>query len=139
MTLKGDTMKRPIRLACAIVLLSCSVSALAQAPGYSGPSTPTFGGSGRAAPPVLTVKQLLATGVDDQYLILKGKLIRHTGGKHDDFADQSGEMRVEIKPGHFPPDVKIDAHTDIEIIGEFDKERFGRSELEVRQIRVAGT
>jgi uncharacterized protein (TIGR00156 family) len=130
-------MKRPIHCACAIVLLSCSLSAMAQAPGYSGPSTPTFEARGQATVPVLTVKQLLATGVDDQVVILKGRLIRHTGGKHYDFADPSGEMRVEIKPEHFPLNVKIDAHTEVEVIGEFDKERFGRSELEVQQIRVA--
>jgi len=130
-------MKRPIQLACAAILLSCSVSALAQAPGYNGPSTPTFDGRGRSSAPVLTVKQLLATGVDDQYVILKGKLIRHSGGKHYDFADQSGEIRVEIDPEHFPPAVTIDANTEIELLGEFDKERFGKSEVEVKQIRVA--
>ena len=86
---------------------------------------------------MFTVKQLLATGVDDQYVILKGRLIRHTDGKHYDFADQSGEIRVEIAPERFPPNLTIDANTEVELLGEFDKERFGRSELEVKQIRLA--
>ncbi|MBC7455520.1 MAG: NirD/YgiW/YdeI family stress tolerance protein [Massilia sp.] len=112
--LKDSAMKRAIQFACAAILLGCFVSA-----------------------PVLIVKQLLATGVDDQYVILKGKLIRHSGGKHYDFADQGGEIRIEIDPEHFPPGVTIDANTAVELLGKYDKERFGKSEVEVKQIRLA--
>jgi uncharacterized protein (TIGR00156 family) len=129
-------MKRTTKFACAIALITCTVSALAQVTGYTGPST---GGPKERATtaPVLTAKQMLDTGVDDQYATLKGKLIRHTGGKHYDFADQSGQIRVEISPKHFPSNQAIDANTTVELVGKFDKKRFNTSEFEVKQVRVA--
>lgn len=129
-------MKRTLQLAAA-VLATAAATAFAQSPGYTGPSAAPSGARQAATAPASMVKQLLATGVDDQYAVLKGKLVRHTGGKHYAFADQSGEMQVEISPKHFPANVTIDATTEVELVGKFDKERFGTSEFEVDQIRVA--
>lgn len=131
-------MKRITRTATIIALLAGCAGALAQAPGYTGPSAPRTGYTGPSTVPVMTARQLLDTGKDDQYVTLRGKLIRHTGGKHYDFADQSGQVRVEIAPDVFPANVAIDATTEVELTGEFDKERFGTSEVEVKQLRAVG-
>ncbi|MDB5917601.1 MAG: ygiW [Massilia sp.] len=130
-------MKRTFEFAAALVLATAAATTFAQAPGYTGPSTSFSGTRQSATAPASTAKQLLASGVDDQYAVLKGKLIRHIGGKHYDFADHSGEIRVEISPKHFPANLAIDANTEVELFGKFDKERFGASEFEVKQIRLA--
>ena len=63
----------------------------------------------------MTVKQLLANGVDDQYVTMTGKLVCHTGGKNYVFADASGEMPVEILSKHFPENQAVDATTIVEL------------------------
>ena len=133
------------RSATIVTLLAACAGAVAQAPGYGGPSAPApspapakpaSGYSGPTTVKLMTVKQLLDTGKDDQHVTLRGKLVRHTGGERYDFADTSGQVRVEIEAAVFPAGVKIDATTEVELTGEFDKERFGTSEVEVSQLRV---
>lgn len=131
-------MKRIFFLASISALLAASVAIAQQAGGYSGPSSkaaPT-GYSGPSNVPLMSAKDLLDKGRDDQYVKLKGKLLSHKGGEHYDFADQSGRMTVEIDAKHFPAGVKIDHNTLVELVGEFDKEMFGESTLEVKQLTV---
>ena len=78
----------------------------------------------------------LANGKDDQYVKLKGKLLNQKGGDEYEFADQSGKMTVEIDAKHFPEGGKTDQNTLVELTGEFDKETFGASTLDVKQIKV---
>ena len=94
--------------------------------GYVGPSTV----------PAMTVHQLLTSGVDDQYVKLTGKLVRHIGGEHYILADASGEVQVEISAKHLPAHQKMDATTLVEVSGKFDKSRFGTSELDVELVSV---
>ena len=142
-------MNRNIQsIVVALFMLAGTASAAnAQTAAYSGPAaaTPTAGyvdpssAGGYAGPSgvdVTTVKQLLATGFDDQYATLRGKLVRYIGGKNYVFADSSGEMRVEISHKYFPNSQTIDANTLVEITGEFDREFVGQSELDVKQIRI---
>jgi len=136
-------MKSLTRSAAIVSLLAASAFAVAQAPGYTGPSSPAQPGArpgytGPTTVPVMTVKQLQDNGKDDQHVTLRGKILRHTGGEHYDFADQSGQIRVEIEPEVFPAGVAINATTEVELTGEFDKERFGTSEVEVKQLRAIG-
>ena len=121
-------MKRFIQLACITTVLAASAVAIAQTGGYSGPSSV----------PLMTAKELLDKGKDDQYVRLKGKLLNHKGGEEYEFADQSGKITVEIDAKRFPAGVNIDHNTEVELIGEFDKETFGESTLDVKQIKVAG-
>lgn len=136
-------MKPTIRIAAIATLLAASaVSALAiaQSGGYTGPSTQAApaatGYTGPSNVPLMSAKDLLAKGKDDQYVKLKGKLVSHKGDEDYEFADQSGRMTVEIDAKHFPAGVKIDQNTTVELVGEFDKETFGESTLEVKQVRV---
>jgi len=131
-------MKPTTRIAAIATLLAASAAAIAQSGGYTGPSTqaaPT-GYTGPSSVPLMSAKDLLAKGKDDQYVKLKGRLVSHKGGEDYEFADQSGRITVEIDAKHFPAGVKIDQDTTVELVGEFDKETFGESTLEVKQIRV---
>lgn len=132
-------MKPTTRIAAIAMLLAASAAAIAQSGGYTGPSSqaaPTTGYTGPSSVPLMSAKDLLANGKDDQYVKLKGKLVSHKGGEDYEFADQSGRISVEIDAKHFPAGVKIDQNTTVELVGEFDKETFGESTLEVKQIRV---
>jgi len=132
-------MKRMISLACMGALLAASTFAAAQTTGYSGPSSKAAASSytGPTSVPLMSAKELLDKGKDDQYVRLKGKLVSHKGGEDYEFADQSGRITVEIDAKHFPAGVKIDQNTPVELVGEFDKELVGESTLEVKQVKVA--
>ena len=136
-TTKGHIMKRILQASCLTALLAGSF-AIAQTSGYTGPSTqtPAPAYAGPSSVPVMSAKDLLAKGKDDQYVKLKGKLVNHKGGEEYEFADQSGKMTVEIDAKRFPDGAKIDQNTLVELTGEFDKETFGESTLDVKQIKV---
>lgn len=131
-------MKRILQISCITALLAGSAIAVAQPGGYTGPSTKAApaGYTGPSTVPMMNAKELLAKGKDDQYVKLKGKLVNHKGGEEYEFADQSGKMTVEIDAKHFPEGTKIDQNTLVELTGEFDKETFGESTLDVKQIKV---
>ena len=129
-------MKTVIRLSCLTALLAGS--AFAQNTGYTGPSTttPAPAYAGPSSVPVMTAKDLLAKGKDDQYVTLKGKITSHKGDENYEFTDQSGKITVEISPKRFPAGQTIDHNTLVELTGEFDKEMFGESTLDVKQIKI---
>ena len=139
-------MKRFFQFSCIAALFAGSAVAVAQngaapaaapaavaapaakpAPsGYTGPS----------GAPLMTAKDLQAKGKDDQYVRLKGKLTSHKGDEDYEFTDASGKITVEIDADRFPQGVKVDHNTTVELTGEFDKEMFGESKLDVEQIKV---
>jgi len=133
-------MKKTMRLAFLSMLLAAAGLATAQTGGYSGPSNkaPTAGYSGPSNLPLMSAKDLLANGKDDQLVKLRGKLLSHKGDEDYEFADQSGKITVEIDAKHFPAGVTVDQNTLVELTGEFDKELVGESTLEVKQLRVVG-
>lgn len=128
-----------ITKAIAITVLTVS-SAAAISQSYTVPTVNASGANTQYTGPSgiskMTVKQLLDNGKDDQYVTLNGKLISHGGSKNYVFADASGEIKVKISPKYFPVNQTIDENTVVEITGEFDKNRFGPSKLEVKQIKV---
>lgn len=93
--------------------------------GYAGPS----------AVPLTTVKELLATGKDDQYAVLRGRLVAHEGGKHYRFDDGTGQMRVEVSAKRFPAQRHIDDKTTVELEGKLDRD-LTKTEFEVKQVRL---
>jgi uncharacterized protein (TIGR00156 family) len=121
--------KARIAASVGVVLLAMAATpALAQGTqsGYTGPSTV----------PVMTVRQLLDEGKDDQHVTVRGKLVRHIGGDRYVLADSTGEMQVDIDKRYFPQGQPIDANDTVALTGEFDKETFGTSELDVKQVQV---
>jgi len=132
-------MKRLIQVTCLTALLAGSTFAIAQSGGYTGPTSKpaATGYTGPSSVAMTTAKELLANGKDDQYAKLKGKLTSHKGGEDYEFTDATGKITVEIDAKHFPQGVNIDQNTIIELTGEFDKETFGESTFDVKQVKVA--
>jgi len=115
-------VKKTISL-LAIAAVTGSVT-LAQAQ-YTGPA---------AAP--ITVKELLAQGKDDQYATLRGNLVKRIGGEKYLFSDGSGEITVEIDDEDLPAQQPIDAKTEVELIGDFDKDLIGSPEFDVDTVTL---
>ncbi len=132
-------MKRFIQVTCLTALLAGSTFAIAQSGGYTGPTSKpaATGYTGPSSVALTTAKELLANGKDDQYAKLKGKLTSHKGGEDYEFTDASGKITVEIDAKHFPQGVNIDQNTVVELTGEFDKETFGESIFDVKQVKIA--
>lgn len=134
-------MKTLLNISCITALFAASAFAVAQPSGYTGPSDKAAaaapaGYAGPSSVALMTAKDVLAKAKDDQYVKVKGKLTSHKGGEDYEFTDASGKMTVEIDAKRFPAGVAIDQNTLVELTGEFDKETFGESTLDVKQIKV---
>ena len=137
-------MKRISQLAGIALLITGSAAAVAQtaATQTTAPTTAPAtkatpsGYAGPSGAPLMTAKDLLANGKDDQYVRLKGKLTSHKGDENYEFTDASGKIMVEIDADRFPAGVTVDHNTLVELTGEFDKEMFGDSTVDVEQIKV---
>lgn len=134
-------------LAIAALLGLGATTAIAQpAAGYTGPSN-----AAKAAPPpaqvahgsyagpssveLVTVKQLLDTGKDDQQARLQGRIVSHDGGDRYTFEDATGRITVEIDDEDFPPGQTVSAQQRVELRGEFDK-GLRKTEFEVDRITL---
>lgn len=133
-------MKKLLNISCIAALFTACAFAVAQPSGYTGPSAKAAaapaGYAGPSSVPLMTAKDVLAKARDDQYVKVKGKLTSHKGGEDYEFTDASGKMTVEIDAKHFPAGLAIDQNTLVELTGEFDKETFGESTMDVKQVRV---
>jgi len=134
-------MQRIFHLSCIAALLAASGIATAQniadaPPGAAVDVKRVSGYTGPSGAPLMTAKDLLAKGKDDQYVRLKGKLTSHKGDEDYEFTDASGKITVEIDADRFPQGVTVDHNTTVELTGEFDKEMFGEATLDVEQIKV---
>jgi len=113
-------------LTLASLLAFGATVATAQPAAYTGPSSASAAQgpghySGPSNVPLMTVKQLLDTGRDDQYARLQGQIVSHDGGEHYTFADATGRIRVEIDDKDFPVGQVVSAEQRVELLGEFDK------------------
>lgn len=137
-------MRHPIiTAAIAAALLAGGIAQAQPAAGYTGPGVGTqpaqagkhgsYGGP--SAVPLLTVKQLLETGKDEQHARLQGRIVSHDGGDKYTFADDSGRITVEIDDDRFPPGQTIGADQRVELAGEFDK-GLRKREFEVDRITL---
>jgi uncharacterized protein (TIGR00156 family) len=141
-------MKRISHIACIALLITGSAAAVAQTaatqtatpaatqPAASVTKATPAGYVGPSGAPLMTAKDLLANGKDDQYVRLKGKLTSHKGDENYEFTDASGKITVEIDADRFPAGVTVDHNTLVELTGEFDKEMFGDATVDVEQIKV---
>lgn len=127
-------------LTLSTLLALGTAAAMAQPAGYTGPSNaakPAAQGSysGPSNVPLMTVKQLLDTGRDDQHARLQGRIVSHDGGDRYTFEDASGRITVEIDDEDFPAGQSIGADHRVELLGEFDK-GLRKTEFEVDRITV---
>lgn len=112
--------------AAAPVISAPAAAPAANQPGrFTGPSTVTL----------MTIKQLLATGKNDQYAKLQGKIVSHERGDNYTFVDDSGTISVEISPDRFPPGQNIGPEQRVELSGELEKD-WRKTEFEVAQIHL---
>ena len=105
--------------------MAAPVTAPTEAGRYVGPSSAALS----------TVKQLLASGKDDEYARLQGKIVSHDQGKKYTFADDSGSMSVKISSKRFPEGKTISAEQRVELSGKLDK-GWKKTEFEVKEIRL---
>ncbi len=130
-------MKKALTLSSlsCLLIMGMSGSALAQ---YTGPS-PGQSAIKKALTPnrtvvPMTVATLTASGKDDAWVSLQGRIVRHTGGDNYRFADSSGEIDVEIDTEHWPANTPIDDKAEVRITGEYDKGLLNKSKVEVDRI-----
>ncbi|MCX5462760.1 YgiW/YdeI family stress tolerance OB fold protein [Alcaligenes parafaecalis] len=81
------------------------------------------------------VEQVTKNAKDDDPVSLRGKLVRKLSDETYLFADETGEIQVEIDDKIFPKE-PVDANTTVEIVGEMDKALVGTSEVDVKAITI---
>ncbi|KQP12342.1 hypothetical protein ASF43_22390 [Pseudorhodoferax sp. Leaf267] len=137
---------RLIALPLAVATAFALPLAYAQpAPGYTGPSaaaaTPApaqgqaSGYTGPSSVQLVTVKQLLDTGKDDQHARLQGRIVSHDGDDKYTFADDTGRITVEVDAKRFPAGQTVSAEQRVELLGEFDK-GLRKTEFEVDRLTL---
>lgn len=114
-----------------IIALALAVPALPAFAQYSGP-----GPGADAAAQSTTVKQLLASGKDDQHVVLRGHITKRIDDEKYQFSDGTGEMPVKIEHKRWPDGQTVNDKSTVELTGEYDKEVIGTSKLKVKQIKV---
>ncbi len=127
-------------LTLASLLAFGTTVATAQPAAYTGPSNapaaPAHGNyTGPSNVPLMTVKQLLDTGRDDQHARLQGKIVSHDGGDRYTFADATGRISIEIDDEDFPAGQAVSAEQRVELLGEFDK-GLRKTEFEVDRLTL---
>ncbi|MDL2285916.1 NirD/YgiW/YdeI family stress tolerance protein [Desulfococcaceae bacterium OttesenSCG-928-F15] len=117
-------MRKGMQLFLSIFLI-LGISGLAQAY-YAGP------GSG---PSTKTVADILKNPVDDEDVILQGKILRKLKKDKYIFSDGTGEIRVEIDREEFRGQRVTDT-TLVEIAGEVEKDFMESPEIDVERLTI---
>ncbi|MGC9386203.1 MAG: NirD/YgiW/YdeI family stress tolerance protein [Hydrogenovibrio sp.] len=107
------------------MVAALSISSLAAA-GYIGPSDENQPQNAKA---------VLDKPKDDQFVVLKGYLIKQVSSDKYQFGDDSGEIRVEIDHNLFTSD-PIDENTLVEIRGEVEKDFMDSPEIDVNHLAI---
>lgn len=124
--------------AAALLALGAATTAIAQPAGYTGPSNAPKAAaqgaySGPSNVPLMTVKQLLDTGRDEQPARLQGRIVSFEGNERYTFEDATGRIIVEIDDEDFPAGQTVSAEQRVELVGEFDK-GLRKTEFEVDRV-----
>ncbi|MDX3895440.1 NirD/YgiW/YdeI family stress tolerance protein [Pusillimonas sp.] len=133
-------MRYTVSAAAAVMALGAATLAFAQPSGYTGPSNApkaaTQGSySGPNNVPLMTVKQLIDTGRDDQAARLQGRIVSFEGDERYTFEDATGRITVEIDNEEFPAGQTVSAEQRVELTGEFDK-GLRKTEFEVDHVTL---
>lgn len=106
----------------SIGMLAVSSTASAQ---YIGPT--------RVAP--TTVNKVLKSPVDDQYVLLSGKITSQVSKDKYMFTDKTGSIVVEIDNEVFAGR-QVGPDTQVEIYGKIDKDMFRDPEIDVKRLGI---
>lgn len=77
-----------------------------------------------------SVADVLADPVDDGQVSLQGRIILHEGGEYYRFADESGDVRIELEAEEMPA-FAFDEKTLVRVTGEIDDELMRKPFIEV--------
>ena len=116
---------RPRTLVAGLLALAAMVAlpSLAQ---FKGPVEPTA---------TTTVAAILKQPIDDQPVLLTGKIVRKIAHDKYLFSDGKDSITVEIKDRLFPAK-EITPNTPIEVWGEVEKDLLEAPEVDVKSMRV---
>ena len=132
-------MRHTVSTWTAAALLALGATAAgAQPAGYTGPSNAPKAAaqgsySGPSNVPLMTVKQLLDTGRDDQPARLQGRIVSFEGNERYTFEDATGRIVAEIDDEDFPAGQTVGAEQRVELLGELDK-GLRKTEFEVDRV-----
>lgn len=82
-----------------------------------------------------TVAEVLKNPVDDQKVLLRGKLLKKVSSDKYLFSDGTGQIRVEIDDDLFRG-IRVSETSVIEIYGEIEKDFLRDPEIDVKRIAV---
>ena len=82
-----------------------------------------------------SVVDVLADPVDDGQVSLQGRIILHEGGEYYRFADESGDVRIELEAEDMPA-FAFDDKTLVRITGEIDDELMRKPFIEVQRVEL---
>lgn len=100
----------------------------------SGSLAQYFGPGGERA--FFTVKEILENPAGDSEFVLKGRIVfKQFDGKYT-FADNTGQITVNINDKLFPAGEYINDRTLVEIKGKVERELIVRFELAVKSLKV---
>ena len=117
-----------------IKTLALGVIAAGASLAMSAPASAEYTGPG-AKGVAQSVAEVLKNPVDDQHVVLKGKLTHKVGSEKYTFSDGTGEIRVEIDNEDFPA-VTVSDTTTIQITGEVEKDFMESPEIDVEALSV---
>ena len=79
--------------------------------------------------------QRLRQSRDDTYAVLRGHIVTYLGDEKYVFADESGQIRIDLSWEDMPYGTTFDQSRKVEISGELDRE-FGALEFDVNHMRL---
>ncbi|MCL2412589.1 MAG: NirD/YgiW/YdeI family stress tolerance protein [Bacteroidales bacterium] len=122
-----NTLKKHTSLTIfSLLLLSFALTACAQRGSQGG----SFGAAG-----LITVQEALNLRRDDVPVTLQGRIMYQIRSEYYRFADETGQIRVEIPPRVWG-NLRVTADDLVEITGEVDRGFLRRNYIEVRSIRI---
>lgn len=101
---------------------------------FPGFAAAQYIGPGTARPPG-SLTELLKSPVDGQGVQLRGRLLQQLNSDKYLFSDGKSQIRVEIKSSVFPKQA-IDDQTEIDILGEVEKDFMETPEIDVERVEV---
>ncbi len=84
----------------------------------------------------VSVAEILKNPLDNQRVVLRGKILRRLGGDKYIFSDGSAEIIVDIDDNEWPPQ-PINENTVVELTGKVDVEFLRPTEVDVKRLKLA--
>ncbi|MFC6444636.1 YgiW/YdeI family stress tolerance OB fold protein [Shinella zoogloeoides] len=123
-------MSKPVFATLAILLALPAGAALAQ---FTGPSDVQQGGDAKY--PAMTVEAIKAGAEDETKATIEGRIIRKLADEEYLFADDTGEIRVEIDDDDFPAQ-PVSETTRVRLQGEVDTHRVKETDFDVDRMTI---